>query len=153
MNDTRRRPALVLSLLSFVATALFIFTENPRSALSAKASTPSRQADPPVMMATRPTLADAERHSRETPYPNKFCVGKAKNSSSVPAQGSDTTQEPDNGNGFICTKALGQDKCTTPAELASIYCACCQCYVQCGMSHTEWAVCKHDGTCDEPSTP
>jgi hypothetical protein len=91
---------------------------------------PSSAADAPPAGLGRPTTYR---------YPNSHCVGK------------ESTRRigVDDGTGFICAKALGKPKCTTYDELASLYCACCECYHQCGLSHTVWAVCKYNGTCGD----
>jgi len=38
--------------------------------------------------------------------------------------------------------------CTSAEQLSSLYCACCECYSQCGMGTTQWALCKFNGTCN-----
>lgn len=70
---------------------------------------------------------------------NDYCVGKEGHS------GHDDSHD---GRGFICARALGKPGCKTKSQLKSLWCACCHCYVECGMSNTEWDVCRHDGTCD-----
>ncbi|KAJ1625559.1 hypothetical protein T492DRAFT_843875 [Pavlovales sp. CCMP2436] len=86
-------------------------------------------------------------------YPNSFCIGRTGSSgvkeSSDPDDPMPTDPGEVDGKGYICAKALGKSKCKTAEELASLYCACCECYVQCGLGITVWAVCKHDGTCSE----
>jgi hypothetical protein len=81
-------------------------------------------------------------------YQNNFCIGRMRGEDVLPEEPVPVNGEVD-GKGFICSKALGEPKCTTAEELASFYCACCHCYVQCGLGRTIYAVCKHNGTCDE----
>jgi len=70
---------------------------------------------------------------------NQYCIGK---------EGSHGHSDHSNGRGFICVRAIGKPGCTTKSQLESLYCACCACYVECGMSNTEWDACAHDGACD-----
>jgi len=67
------------------------------------------------------------------PYRNEYCIGK------VAAVYDDLGHD---GAGYICRKAVNKPGCNTVAELGSLYCACCQCYTQCGMKNTVHANCK-----------
>jgi len=75
-------------------------------------------------------------------YANPFCVGKVGRGGANPHK---------DGNSYVCKAAVGKAGCTTSEELASIFCACCYCYNQCGLKDTESAVCKYNGTCSSPT--
>ncbi|KAJ1628579.1 hypothetical protein T492DRAFT_908308 [Pavlovales sp. CCMP2436] len=68
-------------------------------------------------------------------FPNEYCIGKEGKGGANPRK---------DGNGFICKAAVGKTNCTSASELAGLQCACCNCYVQCGMKNTYNAMCKDD---------
>jgi hypothetical protein len=66
------------------------------------------------------------------PAKNDFCVGKIQAGIADPHK---------DGNGYICAAAFGKPNCDTPAQLATLECACKYCYSQCGLSRTEYGLC------------
>lgn len=87
-------------------------------------------AERPSAPLTVPALARLES-PRGYKYANEFCIGKIKNG---------VRDVSKDGNGFICSAATGKFGCDTAEKLASLHCACKYCYMQCGMSNTEWGL-------------
>lgn len=61
-----------------------------------------------------------------SPFANPWCIGKQ----AVPP---DPTRD---GNGHLCQRAVAQPGCATDEQRASLVCACCYCYDECGLEHT-----------------